>query len=143
MAPKTFLIVLYGCTVANPHALNPKLILQTADRLNRELDDSRKLRLLGNFDATRGYIGFALATSDETLAHGLDIPLMPALFTIGIAAIESWVTSFVTPNRKQVAEMQWIQLQRASRSTLVTDVPSAIPAGHLFLVQDQDQARSR
>ena len=47
---------------------------EAADRLNRELDDSRKLRLLGNFDATRGYIGFALATSDETLAHGLDIP---------------------------------------------------------------------
>jgi hypothetical protein len=142
MAPKPFLIVLYGCTLAGQHAPDPKLILPTADRLNQELDNSHKPRLMGNFDAMRGYIGLALATSDETLAHGLDIPLMPALFTIGIDAIESWVASFVTPNRMQVAETQWMQLQRASRSTLVVEVPSAIPNGQLFLVQDQNQARS-
>ena len=140
MRDQPFLLLLYGCHVADISGREPQRIMRIVERLNMTLDDQHKLRLLGNFDPTRGYLGLPLATSHSELAHGLQLPRLSAYFTVALDAVATWLLDLVPSDRVQRAETQWTQLRRASSTSMSPELVSDIPAGRLLFVQDQDTA---
>ena len=138
MRDQPFLLLLYGCQVADISGREPQRIMPIVERLNMSLDDQHKLRLLGNLGPTRGYLGLPLATSHPELARGLQLPLMSAYFTVALDAVATWLLDFVPSDRLQRAETQWTRLRRASSTSMSPELASDIPAGRLLFIQDQD-----
>ena len=140
MRDQPFLLLVYGCQVADITGREPQRIMPIVERLNMSLDDEDKLRLLGNLDSTRGYLGLPLATSHPELARALHLPLMSTYFTVALDAVASWLLDLVPSDRLQRAQTQWIRLRRASSTSMSAELASDIPAGRLLFIQDQDTA---
>jgi hypothetical protein len=140
MRDQPFLLLLYGCQVADISGREPQRVMRIVERLNMTLDDEDKLRLLGNLDSTRGYLGLPLATSHPELARTLHLPLMSAYFTVALDTVATWLQDLVPSDRVQRAETQWTRLRRASSTSMSPELASDIPAGRLLFIQDQDTA---
>jgi hypothetical protein len=139
MENRPYFLLIYGCSLSGKQQLDWSKIVDAARQINDAAPHENQVRLLGNFDSARGYLGLPLATSNKRLANDLDLPIIPSYFALSLDELVIWLNQLIESDRLRLAEAQWSRIRVASRSILSPERPSDVPTGRTFFVHDIDE----